>query len=62
MQNFNTDKQAFFQQTFYGNINPERPVLQEQGRSSRSNQEGLRTFRPKTQEELKILVEEFYSS
>jgi hypothetical protein len=44
MQDLNTDEQAFFQKTFYGNVNPERPVLQEQGRPSRSNPEGLRTF------------------
>jgi hypothetical protein len=44
MQDLNTDEQAFFQKTFYGNVNPDRPVLQEQGRPSRSNPEGLRTF------------------
>ena len=44
MQDLNTDEQVFFQKTFYGNVNPDRPVLQEQGRPSRSNPEGLRTF------------------
>ena len=44
MQDLNTDKQAFFQKTFYSNVDPERPVLQEQGCPSISNPEGLRTF------------------
>ena len=44
MQDLNMDKQAFFQKTFYGKVNPEQPVLQEQGRPSRSNPEGLRMF------------------
>ena len=44
MQDLNMDEQAFFQKTFYGNVDPERPALQEQGRPSRSNPEGLRTF------------------
>jgi hypothetical protein len=41
MQDLNTDEQAFFQKTFYGNINPKLPVLQEQGCPYRSNPEGL---------------------
>jgi hypothetical protein len=37
MSDLNTDEQAFFQKTFYGNFNPEQPVLQEQGHPSRSD-------------------------
>jgi hypothetical protein len=44
MQDLNTDEEAFFQKTFYSNVDPERPVLQEQGRQSSSNPEGLITF------------------
>ncbi len=44
MQDLNTDEQAFFQKTSYGNVNPERPVLQEQGQTSRSNLKGLGMF------------------
>ncbi len=44
MQDLNKDEQAFFQKTFYSNVNPNCPILQEQGKPSRSNLEGLRTF------------------
>jgi hypothetical protein len=44
MQDLNKDEQAFFQKTFYGNIDPQWPVLQEQGCPSRSNPKGLRRF------------------
>jgi hypothetical protein len=54
MHDLNTDKQAFFQKTFYGNVDPQQPVLQEQGRPSRSNPEGLRTVSP-THEKINFL-------
>jgi hypothetical protein len=44
MQDLKTDEQAFFQKTFYGNVNPDRPILTEQGRPSQSNPKGLQTF------------------
>jgi hypothetical protein len=62
MQDLNTDKQAFFQKTFYGNINPDCPILTEQGCPSRSNPEGLQTFLQKPQKKSEFLSKNSTSS
>ena len=49
-----------FQKMFYGNINPDRLILTEQGCPSISNPEGLQTFPQKPQKEIGILIKEFY--